>query len=65
LYQIIDALKEVGPDREKIRTYLENLKGFVGQNGVFNRSAKNHVGLKQDAYLMVEVKNSDWKILQY
>lgn len=64
LYQVIAALKAVGPDKAKIRDYLENLKGFVGQNGVFNRSPKDHVGLTKDSYVMVQVENGDWKILK-
>ena len=64
LWQIVGALKKVGPNRAKIRAYLENLKGFVGNNGVFNRSPKDHVGLTKDAYIMVEVKKGDWSILK-
>jgi branched-chain amino acid transport system substrate-binding protein len=64
LFQLIQALKDVGPDKEKIRNYLENLRGFIGQNGVFNRSAKDHEGLTKEAYVMVEVKNGDWEIVK-
>ena len=57
----VDALKAVGCDREKIREYLENKKGFVGQHGVFNFSADDHNGLTwQDAFNMIVVKNGDW-----
>jgi branched-chain amino acid transport system substrate-binding protein len=64
LYQLEGALKEVGPDRAKIRDYLENLKNFVGNNSIFNRSPRDHVGLSKDAYVMVEVKNGDWSLLE-
>jgi branched-chain amino acid transport system substrate-binding protein len=64
LYQLAGALKTAGPDRAKIRDYLENLKGFVGANGVFNRSPQDHVGLGPNSYVMVEVKNGDWSILK-
>lgn len=64
LYQVLDALKAVGPDRAKIRDYLENLKNWPGQNGVFNRSPKQHVGLAWDCYVMVEVKDGKWNLLK-
>ena len=64
LYQLAAALEKVGPDRAKIRDYLENLKGFVGNNGTFNRSPRDHVGLGRQSYVMVEVKNGDWSILK-
>ncbi len=57
----VDALKAVGCDRAKIRDYLENKKGFVGQHGVFNFSPNDHNGLVwQDAFNMIVVKNGDW-----
>jgi branched-chain amino acid transport system substrate-binding protein len=65
LWQVVAALKKVGPSRAKIRAYLENMKGFVGNNGVFKRSASDHVGLARDAYIMVEVKNGNWSILKH
>ncbi len=56
-----DAFKAVGCDSAKIRDYLENKKGFVGQHGVFNFSADDHNGLVwQDAFNMIVVKNGDW-----
>jgi len=57
----VDALKAVGCDRAKIRDYLENKKGFVGQHGVFNFSPDDHNGLVwQDAFNMIVVKDGDW-----
>jgi len=57
----VDALKAVGCDRAKIRDYLENKKGFVGQHGVFNFSPDDHNGLVwQDAFNMIVVKGGDW-----
>jgi len=63
MFQLADALKAVGPDRAKIRDYLEKIQGFVGNNSIFNRSNKDHVGLGKNAYVMVEVKNGNWAIL--
>ncbi|MFH1115993.1 MAG: ABC transporter substrate-binding protein [Pseudomonadota bacterium] len=64
LGQVVSALKAVGPDKAKIRDHLENLKDWPGQNGVFNRTPKDHVGLAWDCYAMVEVKDGDWKLLK-
>ena len=57
------ALKAVGCDKAKIRNYLENnIKGFVGQHGIFTYSPDNHNGLTKDAFNMVVVKNGDWAL---
>jgi branched-chain amino acid transport system substrate-binding protein len=62
LSMVAKALNAVGPDKAKIRDYLENLKGFVGQHGVFNFSPKDHNGLTKDAFQMVVVKHEDWAL---
>jgi branched-chain amino acid transport system substrate-binding protein len=61
LYLLVDALKTVGPDRGKIRNYLETgVKNWPGVSGVFNLSPEDHTGLKKDAFEMIAVKNNDW-----
>ena len=45
-----------------MRTALETTKGFVGTTGVFNMSAKDHMGLDLSAFRMVEVKNGEWQL---
>jgi branched-chain amino acid transport system substrate-binding protein len=62
LHMVEKALESVGCDRAKIRGYLENLTGFVGQHGVFNFSPKDHNGLTKEAFEMVVVKNGDWAL---
>lgn len=54
------ALQAVGPDAAKIRDFIENTRGFVGQHGIFNFSAQDHNGLSKDDLVMVVVKNGDW-----
>ncbi|MBT3260107.1 MAG: ABC transporter substrate-binding protein, partial [Deltaproteobacteria bacterium] len=49
MFQLAGALQAAGSDRAKIRDYLETLQGFVGNNSIFNRSSKDHVGLGKDA----------------
>lgn len=62
LSMVANALKAVGPDKAKIRDYLENLTGFVGQHGIFNFSPKDHNGLTKEAFQMVVVKYGDWAL---
>ena len=61
LYLLVDALKAVGPDKGKIRQYLETkVKNWPGVSGIFNLSPQDHTGLKKDAFEMITVKNNDW-----
>ena len=62
VYMVADALQAVGCDKAGIRDYLENMKGFVGQHGIFNMSADDHNGLTKAAFNMVEVKDGDWAL---
>jgi branched-chain amino acid transport system substrate-binding protein len=63
LHMVELALKHVGDNRAKIRDYLENdIKGFVGQHGIFTFSPDDHNGLTKDAFTMVVVKNGDWAL---
>jgi len=61
LYLLAEALKAVGPDKAKIRDYLETqVKNWPGVSGVFNLSPEDHTGLGKDAFVMITVKNNDW-----
>ncbi|MFZ0484601.1 MAG: ABC transporter substrate-binding protein [Desulfobacterales bacterium] len=63
LEMVVKALENVGCDKSKIQHYLENdIKGFVGQHGIFNYSPDDHNGLTKDAFHMVVVKNGDWAL---
>lgn len=61
---IIAALKAVGPDRAKIRDYIENTKNFVGTGGIFNFSPEDHNGLNKEAFEMLTVKNRKFVMLK-
>jgi branched-chain amino acid transport system substrate-binding protein len=63
LSMVVKALEAVGCDKAKIRDYLENLQGFVGQHGIFNFSAKDHNGLTKAAFQMVVVEKGDWSLV--
>lgn len=65
LWLVIDAIKAVGPDKEKIRDYIENTKGFVGTGGVFNMSSEDHCGLQKDAFEMITVKDGKFVALSF
>ena len=54
---LVKAIEQAGPDREKVRAAVENLKGFVGTAGVFNFSATDHNGLDIGAFELCTVKN--------
>jgi len=54
---VVAALRAVGPDRAKIRDYIENTKNFVGTGGIFNYSAEDHTGLTKDAFEMITIKS--------
>jgi branched-chain amino acid transport system substrate-binding protein len=56
------ALKAVGPDRAKIRDFIEKTKGFVGCTGIFNFTPEDHCGMSKDALVMVVVKNGTWAL---
>jgi branched-chain amino acid transport system substrate-binding protein len=54
---LVQAIGEVGPDRQKIRAAVEQMKGFVGTAGTFNFSPTDHNGLDIGAFELCTVKN--------
>jgi branched-chain amino acid transport system substrate-binding protein len=48
--------------RAEIRDNLEQIKGFVGQNGIFNYSPDNHNGLPSKCYVPVVVQGGTWRL---
>ncbi|MBC2716468.1 MAG: ABC transporter substrate-binding protein [Desulfobacteraceae bacterium] len=58
------ALKNSNGDKEKIREALENTNGYVGVSGIFNFSKTDHNGLSPEAFVMVKIQDSTWKLLQ-
>jgi branched-chain amino acid transport system substrate-binding protein len=62
---VTEALKKVGPDKNKIRDYVETrITKWVATGGIFNMSAKDHCGLDKDAFEMVVVTNGDWALIK-
>jgi len=65
IMMIVEALKKVGPDKKKIRDYVETkIQKWPGTGGIFNMSPEDHCGLDKTAFEMVVVKNGDWEILK-
>ncbi len=59
------AIEKAGSDDPaKIRDALEGIQGYVGTGGIFNMSADDHNGLNKDAFVMVEIKGNDWKLVK-
>ena len=58
------AVQAAGDDREKVRSAIENMKGFVGTAGVFNLSPTDHNGLDIDAFAMLTVKDGKFALLE-
>lgn len=62
LHLVVEALKAVGDDSEKIRGYLENAR-FIGTGGVFQFSPADHCGLDKTAFEMLTVKDGKFVVL--
>ena len=58
------AIERGGDTPAGIRNALEATRGFAGIGGVFNYSPKDHAGLTQDAFVLVEVRNKDWTLVK-
>lgn len=65
LYAIIESIKQSGSTNpENIRDGLENLKNFVGVDGIINMSSKDHLGLDtKSGMILLEINNGDWTIV--
>ncbi len=61
---LVEAIKKAGFDKEKVRDAIENMKGFVGIDGVFNFSPKDHNGLDINSFVMLTVKNGKFTLLE-
>jgi branched-chain amino acid transport system substrate-binding protein len=61
---LVRALKEGGFDREKVRTAIESMRGFVGTAGTFNFSPTDHNGLDISAFAMLTVKHGKFVLAE-
>ncbi|WP_425387497.1 ABC transporter substrate-binding protein [Desulfovibrio inopinatus] len=51
-------------DSQAIRDNLEKIQNFAGIGGVFSFTPEDHVGLDENAFIMVVIENGEWKIAQ-
>ncbi len=58
------ALPGTDGDKDKLRAGLEKVNGLVGVTGTFNFSDKDHNGLGDDAFVMVQIEKGNWKLLK-
>jgi branched-chain amino acid transport system substrate-binding protein len=58
------AIREGGYDREKVRTSIEHIKGFVGTAGIFSFSQTDHNGLDIESFVMLTVKDGKFALLE-
>jgi branched-chain amino acid transport system substrate-binding protein len=47
-----------------IRDQLEKTKNFAGIGGTFTYSPQDHAGLTSDAFVLVQVKQGEWKLIK-
>jgi branched-chain amino acid transport system substrate-binding protein len=61
LMLVVEAMKKAhSAEKAKVRDALETIHGWMGTAGVFNLSAKDHMGLGLSAFRMLEVRKGDW-----
>ncbi len=58
-----NPVKKIGVDCVKLRDAIEGLKEFVGAQGVFNLSDKDHNGVDARGQVMVRVEGGQWKLV--
>jgi branched-chain amino acid transport system substrate-binding protein len=60
-----EALKKAAStDKEKVRDALESLQGVPGVNGVYNMTAKDHLGINADSLRVVEVRGGEYRLAE-
>ncbi len=65
LFIAAGAIERAGSlDKEAVRSEIEKTKDFVGVDGIFTMSPEDHLGLDRDSFVMVEVKDGGWRLLQ-
>ncbi len=64
LYLAVEAIERAGStDKEAVRAEIEKTSNFIGADGIFTMSPSDHLGLDQSSFVMVEVVNGAWKLV--
>jgi branched-chain amino acid transport system substrate-binding protein len=58
------AIEKGGDSPAAIRDQLEKTTKFAGIGGTFNFSPQDHAGLTKDAFVLVQIKQGDWKLIK-
>lgn len=58
------AIEQGGETSATLREQLEKISAFAGIGGVFTFSGQDHAGLTQEAFVLVQVKNKDWALVE-
>jgi branched-chain amino acid transport system substrate-binding protein len=58
------AIERSGSTPAAIRNQLEKTKKFAGIGGIFNYSEQDHAGLTKEAFVLVQIKQGDWKLIK-
>ncbi len=64
IHILADALRTSGGDRGKLRDAIEKTRNFIGIDGIFNFSPKDHDGLTKEALIWVLIKNGQFTLLK-
>ena len=61
---LVDAIEEAdSTEPAKIREALERTADYLGVTGVFNMNAEDHLGLDPSAFIMVEIRDGKWAVV--
>lgn len=61
---IVKGLRQVGPDKEKLRAFLENTKNEPGATAIFNFSADDHRGTGRKDTVTLQVKGKEFQLAE-
>ncbi len=65
LFITVEAIERAGStDKEMVRSEIEKTAKFVGADGIFTMTVADHLGLRPDSFVMVEVNDGTWKLLE-
>ena len=65
LFLLVAAMERAGStDKAAVRGEIEKTERFIGVDGIFTMSPEDHLGLDPDSFVMVEVKDGGWMLMQ-
>lgn len=59
-----EAIEKGADSPAAIRDQIEKIRNFSGIGGIFGFSAVDHAGLTKDAFVLVQVKNKKWVLVE-